>query len=110
MNQGMDSATFEFLLECLDTGRCWVKLSPRPSKQETLPFSDVLPLVRELVARAPDRLLWGSDWPHPQYWRPMPSDSDLLDMMLDWVPDERTRNRIFVDNPIEAFGFPKVEN
>jgi 2-pyrone-4,6-dicarboxylate lactonase len=110
MDQGIDSATFKFLLECLDTGRCWIKLSPRPSKQETFPFSDVLPLVRELVARAPNRLLWGSDWPHPQYWRPMPSDSDLLDMMLDWVPDENIRSRIFVDNPIEAFGFTKVED
>jgi 2-pyrone-4,6-dicarboxylate lactonase len=109
MDQGIDSAKFKFLLECLDTGRCWIKLSPRPSKQETFPFSDVLPLVRELVARAPNRLLWGSDWPHPQYWRPMPSDSDLLDMMLDWVPDENIRSRIFVDNPIEAFGFPRVE-
>ena len=46
MDRGIDSATFKFLLECLDTGRCWVKLSPRPSKQETFPFSDVLPLVR----------------------------------------------------------------
>ena len=108
VERGVDSATFKFVLECIDTGRCWVKLSPRPSKQETFPFSDVLPLVKQLVARAPNRLLWGSDWPHPQYWRPMPSDSDLLDMMLDWVPDEKARNRIFVDNPIEAFGFPKV--
>jgi 2-pyrone-4,6-dicarboxylate lactonase len=102
-------ATFKFVLECIDTGSCWVKLSPRPSKQESFPFSDVLPLVKQLVARAPNRLLWGSDWPHPQYWRPMPSDSDLLDMMLDWVPDETTRNSIFVDNPIEAFGFPRVD-
>jgi predicted TIM-barrel fold metal-dependent hydrolase len=85
VEQGIDSATLKFVLECVDTGRCWVKLSPRPSKQETFPFSDVLPLVRELVARAPNRLLWGSDWPHPQYWRPMPSDSDLLDMTLGLV-------------------------
>ena len=110
VERGIDCPTFKFVLECIDTGRCWIKLSPRPSKQETFPFSDVLPLVKQLVGRAPNRVLWGSDWPHPQYWRPMPSDSDLLDMMLDWVPDERTRNRIFVDNPIEAFGFPKVEN
>lgn len=117
MYEGIDSATFKFLLECVDTGRCWVKLSPRPSKQDTFafsdmlfPFSDMLPVIRELVARAPDRLLWGSDWPHPQYWRPMPSDSDLLDMMLDWVPDEKIRNRIFVDNSIEAFGFPSVDS
>ena len=47
-----------------------------------------------------------SDWPHPQYFKPMPNDIDLLDPMLDWVPDEATRNKIFVDNPAEAFGFP----
>lgn len=108
VEKGLDHPTFKFVLECLDTGRCWVKLSPRISKQETLPFSDVAPFVAKLVERAPDRLLWGSDWPHPQYWRPMPSDSDLLDMMLDWAPDEAVRKKIFVDNPAEAFGFPPV--
>jgi predicted TIM-barrel fold metal-dependent hydrolase len=50
--------------------------------------------------------LWGSDWPHPQYFKPMPNDVALLDMMLDWVPDEKTRKLIFVDNPAELFGFP----
>ena len=65
-------------------------------------------MVDALLKRAPNRLLWGSDWPHPQYWRPMPSDTDLLDQMIDWVPDEADRHRIFVDNPIEAFGFPHL--
>ena len=106
-DKGLDSRGFKFVLECLDTGRCWVKLSPRPSKQDTFPFDDMLPLVRRLVAHAPHRLLWGSDWPHPQYFRPMPNDVDLLDQMLDWVPDETTRRLIFVDNPCEAFGFPR---
>ena len=92
--------------QCLDTGRCWVKLSPRISKQDNFPFSDTDPLVKKLVAHAPTRLLWGSDWPHPQYFKPMPNDVELLDMMLDWVPDEATRKLIFVDNPAEAFGFP----
>jgi predicted TIM-barrel fold metal-dependent hydrolase len=109
VEQGIDSPTFKFVLECIDTGRCWVKLSPRPSKHETFPFSDVLPLVKQLVARAPNRLLWGSDWPHPQYWRPMPSDSDLLDMMLGWVPDERTRNRIFVKTRSRRLAFQKLK-
>jgi len=105
-DKGLDSDRFKFVLECLDTGRCWVKLSPRVSKQETFPFDDVLPFVRVLVERHPDRLLWGSDWPHPQYFKPMPNDVDLLDQMLDWVPDEAVRNRIFVDNPAQLFGFP----
>jgi predicted TIM-barrel fold metal-dependent hydrolase len=85
-----------------------VKLSPRVSKQDTFPFDDVLPFVRLLVEHYPDRLLWGSDWPHPQYFKPMPNDVDLLDQMLDWVPDEAVRNRIFVDNPAKLFGFPPL--
>jgi len=105
-SEGPESASFEFLQRCLDTGRCWVKLSPRPSKQETFPFDDLLPFVRRLVDRFPSRLLWGSDWPHPQYFRPMPNDVDLLDQMLDWVPSETIRSMIFVHNPTECFGFP----
>lgn len=104
----VDGPEFEFLLRCIDTGRCWVKLSPRPSAQETFPFDDCLPFVRKLVDYAPSRLLWGLDWPHPQYFRRMPNDADLVDQMAEWVPDEATRNRIFVDNPAEAFGFPPI--
>jgi predicted TIM-barrel fold metal-dependent hydrolase len=105
-SKGIDGAGFKFVLQCLDTGRCWVKLSPRVSKQDDFPFSDTDSLVKKLVEHAPTRLLWGSDWPHPQYFKPMPNDVKLLDMMLDWVPDETTRKLIFVDNPAEAFGFP----
>jgi 2-pyrone-4,6-dicarboxylate lactonase len=105
-SEGLESASFKFVQQCLDTGRCWVKLSPRPSKQESFPFDDMLPFVRTLVERYPNRLLWGSDWPHPQYFKPMPKDVDLLDQMLDWVPEESTRKRIFVDNPAECLGFP----
>jgi predicted TIM-barrel fold metal-dependent hydrolase len=106
--KGIDSPEFRFVLECLDTGRCWVKLSPRFSRQETFPFSDVQPFVDEVVKRAPGRALWGSDWPHPQYFKKMPNDADLLDMMLDWAPDEAIRRMILVDNPAELFGFPPV--
>lgn len=107
--EGLDGNGFKFVQECLDTGRCWVKLSPRPSKQENFPFDDMLPLAQKLVADYPTRLLWGSDWPHPQYFKPMPNDVDLLDQMLDWVPDEKVRHLIFVDNPAELFGFPPVK-
>jgi 2-pyrone-4,6-dicarboxylate lactonase len=105
-SEGLESASFKFVRQCLDTGRCWVKLSPRPSKQESFPFDDMLPFVHTLVEHYPNRLLWGSDWPHPQYFKPMPKDVDLLDQMLDWVPEESTRKRIFVDNPAECLGFP----
>jgi predicted TIM-barrel fold metal-dependent hydrolase len=106
--KGIDSVEFRFILECLDTGRCWLKLSPRFSSNDTFPFADTEPFIRKVVAQAPARLLWGSDWPHPQYFKPMPNDADLVDMMLDWVPDEATRKLIFVDNPAELFGFPSL--
>ena len=105
VENGVDDPCFRFLLECLDTGRCWVKLSPRCSAQPTVPFSDVVPFVHELVRRGPKRLMWGSDWPHPNYFNPMPNDADLLDMMLDWAPDEAVRNDIMIHNPAELLGF-----
>ncbi|HXQ53983.1 MAG TPA: amidohydrolase family protein [Stellaceae bacterium] len=108
-DKGIDSPEFKFVLQCLDTGRCWVKLNPRFSAQETFPFSDTTPLVRKLVEHAPERMVWCSDWPHPQYFKPMPNDGDLVDIMLDWVPDERTRNRIFADNAAECYGFPPAK-
>jgi 2-pyrone-4,6-dicarboxylate lactonase len=108
--RGLSSSGFKFVQECLDTGRCWVKISPRVTRQDNFPFSDVKPFVEHLAARYPDRLLWGSDWPHPQYFKPMPNDIDLLDQMLDWVPDEAVRNKIFVDNPAELFGFSPLKS
>jgi len=107
--RGINDSNFRFVLECLDTGRCWVKMSPRFSAQPVLPFSDTDPFHWKLVEHAPNRLLWGSDWPHPIYFNPMPSDADLLDIMLRWVPDEVVRERIFVHNPSEAFGFPAID-
>ena len=53
VKKGLDSSEFKFLLECLDTGRCWTKLSPRYSDEATLPFSDTLPFIRMVVERYP---------------------------------------------------------
>ena len=107
-NKGANSEEFQFVLESLETERCWVKLSPRFSGQEDFPFSDTDEFIFKLTEHAPSRLLWGSDWPHPQYFKPMPNDVRLLDMVENWVPDENIRNLIFVDNPAELFGFSKI--
>ncbi len=104
--EGLDGKGIRIILEMLETGRCWIKLSPRFSNEKTLPFSDTLPIIHELIRRAPDRMLWGSDWPHPNYFNPMPNDGDLVDLILDWAPDEAIRRRILIDNPAELFGFP----
>jgi predicted TIM-barrel fold metal-dependent hydrolase len=101
---GVDQPAFKALLRLLDTGRVWVKLS-RPSQltREDPPYPSVTPLARALVRHAPERLLWATDWPHVgMVGRAMPDDGDLVDLLLDWVPDETVRNRILADNP-DAF-------
>ena len=107
--QGVEQAGFQAVLDLLRAGAA-VKLSgadrwaPGP-----WPFAAATPFVAACIeAAAPENLLWGSDWPHPQYFKPMPNDVDLLDQMLDWVPDEKVRHLIFVDNPAELFGFPPI--
>ncbi len=110
-DRGVNHPQFRAVLELLDSGRCWVKLSGpmRFSMQRSLPYDDTLPFYRALVDRVPERLVWGSDWPHINYNHGiMPNDGDLLDMMLDWVPDEAMRNRILVDNAAMLYDFPAV--
>jgi predicted TIM-barrel fold metal-dependent hydrolase len=107
---GIDDPAFQFTLRCIDTGRCWVKLSPRFSAQPDFPFSDTEAFNRKLVEYAPERVLWGSDWPHPIYFNPMPNDADLVDLTLNWVSDQHVLERLFVHNPAELFGFPQVED
>jgi D-galactarolactone isomerase len=69
-------------------------------------YEDVAPIARALVAQGTDRLLWGSDWPHPtETAETMPDDADLLDLLLDWVPDPRARQAILSDNPARLYGF-----
>jgi predicted TIM-barrel fold metal-dependent hydrolase len=106
---GVDQPAFKTVLRMLDTGRVWVKLSgPMRVTPQDLPYAPVTPLARALVQHAPERLVWGSDWPHVNMNnRLMPNDGDLVDLLLDWVPDEKTRNRILVDNASALYGFPK---
>jgi predicted TIM-barrel fold metal-dependent hydrolase len=61
--------------------------------------------ARALVAAVPERLVWGSDWPHVTLDTPMPNDGDLLDRLAHWAPDPKTREQILVDNPATLYGF-----
>ncbi|OYZ96614.1 MAG: GntR family transcriptional regulator, partial [Rhizobiales bacterium 17-65-6] len=72
---------------------------------EGAPYRDTTPLARALVEVAPERCVWGSDWPHVSTWTPMPNVGDLLDLLADWVPDEATRNRVLADNAHRLYGF-----
>jgi D-galactarolactone isomerase len=102
------SAPFRSLLNLVDTGRCWVKLSApyETSKTGGPKYEDVGRLAKALVKKAPERMLWASNWPHPSVPKEeRPSDEDLLGLMLDWAPNESDRRKMLVDNPAELYGF-----
>jgi len=99
---------FRSLLRLLDTGRCWVKLSAPYEVSRTGPFKyeDVAKLAKALVKHAPERMLWASNWPHPgMTGDKRPDDAAMLDLLLDWAPDDATRKMILVDNPAELYKF-----
>jgi D-galactarolactone isomerase len=103
-----EDEAFQALLRLLDTGRCWVKLSaPYESSKSGAPaYGDVARLAHALVKHAPERMLWASNWPHP-YRSPIPSSAAMLDLLLEWAPDDVARRRVLVDNPAELYGFPR---
>jgi 2-pyrone-4,6-dicarboxylate lactonase len=102
---GRESPEFGILLRLARLGHVWFKLiGPyRISTQWPL-YPDVAPLARALVAAAPERCLWGTDWPHPNTAY-MPNDGDLADALAEWLPDAETRRRVLVDNPTRLYGF-----
>jgi len=105
---GVDHDAFKCLMRLVDTGRCWVKLSApyETSKTGAPKYEDVGRLAKALVKHAPERMLWASNWPHPSVPKERrPPDEDLLDLLLDWAPDERVRKKILADNPAELYGF-----
>jgi D-galactarolactone isomerase len=103
----VDSAPFTSLLNLVDTGRCWVKLSApyETSKTGAPKYEDVGRLAKALVKRAPERMLWASNWPHPSARPDVPDDAQLLELLLEWAPEEAARKRILADNPAELYGF-----
>lgn len=104
---GVEQPAFRAVLKMLESGRVWVKLSgPMYCSKLEFPYPDIVPFARELAKTAPERLVWGSDWPHLHMKeRTMPNDGDLLDLLADWVPDGATRDRILSGNPSRLYGF-----
>lgn len=102
---GVDQPDVDFLRDWLPDGRCWVKLSGGYRISTAAPYLDVIPIVRELVAARPDRMLWGSDWPHVEVKGPMPETASQLDYLTDWIPDAAVRRGVLVENPRVFYGF-----
>ncbi len=104
---GVDQEPFQQMLALMRTDeRCWVKIScaERLTEGKVAPYDDVIPFAQALVEAAPDRVLWGTDWPHPNM-KIMPDEGHLLDLLAAYVPDETLRNQILVDNPTTLYDF-----
>jgi predicted TIM-barrel fold metal-dependent hydrolase len=101
--EGPQGPVVEAALRLLATGRAWIKLSGYRSSMA--PWTDLPPLARRYISAAPERCLWGTDWPHTQISRPedMLDDAVLLDWFADWAPDAADRQRILVENPAKLY-------
>ena len=102
---------FADLLRLIDGGQCWIKLTGpyRITTAGDLPYADVDEPARKLVAAAPERMIWGTDWPHVMKKKPMRNDGEMADLLQRWVPDAATRWRILVDNAARLYGFEAGE-
>ena len=103
---GVKQAGFQALLSMLRTGqgRCWIKLTGVYRMSTAPGFSDAGPLARALIEAAPDRIIWGSDYPHLSFADKVGS-VELFNLLAQWAPDEAARQKILVDNPQRLFGF-----
>ena len=102
---GLDQPAFRTLLDLVRHEHGWVKLAG--SDRLTTagpPFHEALPFARALIAAAPDRVIWGTDWPHPNNpWNP--DDADLVDLIPLMAPDPTQQKKLLVDNPARLVGF-----
>jgi predicted TIM-barrel fold metal-dependent hydrolase len=105
-NQGIDNPGFQALLRLMKAGKAWVKLTgPYRISQQLLPHADTESFARSLIAAASRQVVWGSDWPHVHIKTPMPNDADICDLLAAWVPSEKQRKQVLVDNPARLYEF-----
>lgn len=102
--RGVDDPNFKALLRWLETGRVWLKLIGYRLSQRYPDYEDIAPFHRALIDANPERVIWGSDWPHVHMREHMPDDGHLLDLLYEWSGSEAYR-RILVDNPTQLYGF-----
>lgn len=107
--RGDADPTLNRILELFERGNFWVMLSlSEKISRSGPPWDDVLPLAQRLIEAAPDRCVWGSDWPHPVSTKAPPNEGELLELLYRFAPDAATRRKILVDNPANFFGFDQA--
>ncbi len=104
-----NSAAHSALFRLLDTGKCWVKLSApyHVSMDPSGNCADIKPLAQHLITAYPDRLVWGSNWPHPNAISNPPDDQNLLRLLFSWCDNANQTEQILVTNPEILYGFAK---
>ena len=101
-----DDAGFQALLRLMKSGKAWVKLTgPYRITAAALPYPDTLPFAKALLEANPERMIWGTDWPHVMLKGSMPNDGALADVLFDWMPDPMLRQQVLVRNPEKLYGF-----
>ena len=104
--EGLEAPAFKALLRLVARDNCWAKLmGPYFISDDVPAFGDIAPFAQKMIATAPGRMVWGSDWPHPSAKEKMPDDGHLADLLGAWAPDEAQRKKILVDNPQRLYGF-----
>jgi predicted TIM-barrel fold metal-dependent hydrolase len=101
---GLSDPAFTTIRRMLDKGNTWMKLSGAYMFDSPPRYARAAPIAQAYVKAAPERMVWGSDWPHPTE-KDKPDDAVLFDLLGDWVPDDATRRRILVDNPATLYDF-----
>ena len=104
---GVEAPGFQSLLELMRQGNTWIKISGanRVSQTDLPPYDDVKPMAQALIEVTPDRIMWGTDWPHPNKYEVNPNDGDLVNAFGEWVIDESLRRKIMVDTPASFYRF-----
>ena len=105
----LDHAAYKIIRAMLDKGRTFVKLSGAymDTNVGAPTYSDKLAVAQAYIRAAPERMVWGSDWPHPTE-KEKPNDATLFDLLTEWAPDAAQRERILVTNPQALYGFAKA--
>jgi D-galactarolactone isomerase len=105
---GLSHPVYGVVRRLVDKGRTWVKLSVTYDNTKDGPpgYADITRVAQAYVKAAPERMVWGSNWPHPNETN-KPDDALVFDLMAQWATDEATRNRILVQNPEALYGFAK---
>lgn len=103
---GVHEPGFQGLLQLLREEKAWVKMTgPYRICDGDLPYTEMQPFNEAVIAANPNRLVWGSDWPHVMVKKQMPHDADLCDLFGSWVSDPELRNAILVNNPCMLYGY-----